>query len=93
MEQRLLFGGAIEASLPTGFLDASDFRQIPDNQEVFTADGATDVSIVFEIVELQAEVPNSIAGRYFWRDFVQSNEAAGEQIKPSFISMLSQEWA
>lgn len=76
-----MFGGAIEVSLPTGFLDVSDFRQVPDNQEVFTVDGATDVSLVFEIVELQTEVPNSEAGRYFWKDLVQSNEAGSEQIK------------
>ena len=29
-----LFGGALVCSLPTGWIDASDLRPVPDNQEV-----------------------------------------------------------
>lgn len=32
---RQLFGGAIEVSLPERLVDVSDFRPVPDNQEVW----------------------------------------------------------
>lgn len=33
---RELFGGAVELSFPSRFVDISDFRTVPDNQEVYT---------------------------------------------------------
>jgi hypothetical protein len=45
-----LFGGAIEALIPAHFQDASQFRQIPDNQEVFVA-GDSDDSVIIELLE------------------------------------------
>ena len=33
---RELFGGAITVDLPTRLVDVSDFRPVPDNQEVWT---------------------------------------------------------
>ena len=30
-----LFGGAIEATLPSTFRDISDFVPVPDNQEIY----------------------------------------------------------
>ena len=33
---RELFGGAVTASLPVRYVDVSDFRPVPDNQEVWT---------------------------------------------------------
>jgi hypothetical protein len=45
-----LFGGALSTSIPSTFLDTSDLRQIPDNQEVFIdRDGLA--SITFDILE------------------------------------------
>ena len=32
--ERPLYGGALSCSFPGYFLDASDFRPVPDNQEV-----------------------------------------------------------
>ena len=31
---RQLFGGAVELSVPARMVDVSDFRTVPDNQEV-----------------------------------------------------------
>ena len=31
---RQLFGGAVEVSMPERMVDISDFRSVPDNQEV-----------------------------------------------------------
>lgn len=47
-----LYGGALSSIVPAQFADASLFRQIPDNQEVFV-DDATDDSMVFDILEKQ----------------------------------------
>jgi hypothetical protein len=51
-----LFGGAITSSIPSTFLDASDLRQIPDNQEVFVDKDGT-ASISFDILE-KVEAPD-----------------------------------
>ena len=34
MSERLLFGSAIRVSIPSRFQDVSDFRPVPDHQEV-----------------------------------------------------------
>ena len=47
--ERDLFGGAVVMACPARLTDVSDFRPVPDNQEVF-ADGSRDQSLVFEIV-------------------------------------------
>ena len=47
--ERMLFGGAITCRIPERYVDVSDFRPIPDHQEVY-ADGGTDQSVIFEIV-------------------------------------------
>eukprot|EP01126_Amoeba_proteus_P060463 TRINITY_DN7998_c0_g1_i2.p1 TRINITY_DN7998_c0_g1~~TRINITY_DN7998_c0_g1_i2.p1 ORF type:complete len:100 (+),score=18.90 TRINITY_DN7998_c0_g1_i2:58-357(+) len=48
--KRSLFGGAISCSFPSTFLDVSDFREVPDNQEVFT-DISTERTIIVELLE------------------------------------------
>ncbi|KAK9483252.1 hypothetical protein V1527DRAFT_498579 [Lipomyces starkeyi] len=57
-----LFDGSINVQLPEGFIDASNFRQIPDNQEVFVANdssASSDNSIIIELVErLQSDDPS-----------------------------------
>ncbi|EEQ85082.2 hypothetical protein RJZ56_002493 [Blastomyces dermatitidis] len=45
-----LFGGAIVADLPTEFLNVSDMRPVPDNQEAFMSN-TTRTSIIIEITE------------------------------------------
>ena len=57
-----LWGGAFAVRFPPGFYDSSDFRPIPDNQEVFVH-GETDQSIILEFCEPpQAAVdPKSLA--------------------------------
>lgn len=47
-----LYGGAITSTIPTGFVDVSNFRQVPDTQEVFVCDSeGYDDSVVFDIME------------------------------------------
>lgn len=50
-----LFGGAITIDLPENVIDVSNFRQVPDNQEVFLIEGVSppdDISIIIELLEL-----------------------------------------
>lgn len=56
-----LWGGAITTEIPEGLLDASDFRQVPDTQEVFVPGAEADDtsltgvrvndSIIFDLME------------------------------------------
>ena len=50
MKTAKLFGGAFQIDLPDGFVDVSDFRQVPDHQEVW-AEAKTDRSAIIEILE------------------------------------------
>lgn len=50
-----LFGGAVELKVPCEFTDASQFRQIPDNQEVFLS-GQDNESIIVEVLEFSADM-------------------------------------
>lgn len=48
-----LFGGAITVSLDGDYLDASDMRQVPDNQEVLLS-RTTNVSVIVEVLQCVA---------------------------------------
>mmetsp|Transcript_50757 Transcript_50757/g.122398 ORF Transcript_50757/g.122398 Transcript_50757/m.122398 type:complete len:247 (+) Transcript_50757:231-971(+) len=75
-----LFGGAMSCSFPsTGWIDISDVRQVPDNQESFMEDpnlsgGRNPAQIVVEIVEYQQDVPNDRAIRFFWDNLLEDNK-------------------
>ena len=87
LETRRLFGGAIEIALPRRFLDVSEFRQVPDHQEVFTLDGDGDaLSFIFEIVELQSEVSDNDVATHFWHDLADANDAQRHRILYSYPS-------
>lgn len=44
-----LFGGAVEMAFPQRLIDVSDFRPVPDHQEVY-ADGGEDQSLIVEVL-------------------------------------------
>lgn len=54
-----LYGGAITTTLPEGAIDVSDFRQIPDTQEVFLLEKSSglDQSIIIDLLE-RVEAPD-----------------------------------
>ncbi|KIR27806.1 hypothetical protein I309_03435 [Cryptococcus deuterogattii LA55] len=54
LSPRSLFGGAISLDLPQNSIDASDLRQIPNNQEVFLFPHS-DTALVLEILEMVEE--------------------------------------
>ncbi|WWC72239.1 uncharacterized protein I206_106201 [Kwoniella pini CBS 10737] len=59
---RPLFGGAISLDLPENYIDASDLRQIPDNQEVFLS-STSDTAIVLEVLGM---VEDGLASTDLW---------------------------
>lgn len=48
-----LYGGAITAALPSDAIDVSEFRQVPDTQEVFLLEkpNGLDQSLIFDLLE------------------------------------------
>lgn len=47
-----LFGGAITATIPSQLLDASDMREVPDNQEVFIGPfQSVEMALIIELLE------------------------------------------
>lgn len=52
-----LYGGAISAEIPWEARDASQFRQVPDTQEVFVAENGA-LSVIFDLLEaVEANTP------------------------------------
>lgn len=60
-------------------IDVSDFRQVPDNQEVYT-DADTGASVIVELLSRQTHVCNSEAGAFFYHDLAKDNGCAPEGI-------------
>jgi hypothetical protein len=71
---RLLFGGAIHASLPVEFKDISAVRQVPDNQECWQ-DVERNVLFVFECLDIDPSVDCRQAILNCWKDLCCINES------------------
>ncbi|KAL7424537.1 hypothetical protein Q5752_000221 [Cryptotrichosporon argae] len=59
---RPLYGGAITLPVPVDYMDVSDLRQVPDNQEVFVSP-LSDTSLIVEVLGL---VEDGQAGSDLW---------------------------
>jgi len=72
-----LFGGAVTLDLPDGLLDASQIRQVPDNQEVFLSREDSSFSIIVEIVEPPSEpVAEDSLAAYYFQDLAEETDSA-----------------
>ncbi|KAI9487932.1 hypothetical protein BDB00DRAFT_964455 [Zychaea mexicana] len=78
METRPLYGGAISCAVANSFLDASQVRQIPDNQEVFV-DTETQQSLIIELLE-PVEAEDERIARLHFEQLARDNEAAATEI-------------
>ena len=88
-----LFGGAISAHLPTRYVDVSDFRPVPDNQEVWT-DASVDESVIVEILERVEEGPSDAEGGaagWFWEDLAAVSECGPNDAHLTSVTRLSSE--
>ncbi|KAJ1855842.1 hypothetical protein GGH12_003162 [Coemansia sp. RSA 1822] len=73
MPVQSLFGGAISIDIPQGMVDISNFREVPDNQEVF-ANADTDQSVIVEILE-SIEQQSHEAIKFHFEQLAETNEA------------------
>ncbi|RNF27581.1 Ran-binding protein [Trypanosoma conorhini] len=71
-----LFGGAIRCRLPATAADVSDFRQVPDTQEVY-AEAETGTCIIVELLARQADVRDEDCGAFFFADLARANDCGG----------------
>jgi len=75
---RAWFGGAMRASLPPSFLDASAARPVPDHQEMWhEGRGDPGAALLVEVVEHDAAVADGAAGRHFFSDAAEGAGAIG----------------
>jgi hypothetical protein len=88
-ETRELYGGAITASIPSTYIDASDIRQIPDHQEVFLSN-ATLSSLIFEINEFVKQ-PDPAALYFHFTDVIAPPDRLAENLDaPTKVSLASE---
>lgn len=73
-----LYGGAMLTELPKSYADASNFREVPDHQEVWV-DTSSDRSVIIEVLE-QKEVPDTEAMEFFLNDLASFNEATEAKV-------------
>ena len=57
-EVRSLFGGAFTCRIPSHYMDISAVRDIPDHQEVMAEEGPAGRSVIVELLQYQADVPD-----------------------------------
>lgn len=85
--EKELFGGAMSCLVPTmgNWVDASNFRQIPDNQECFVEGGPHSLDpalLVVEIVEQPSGVTDDDAARSFWDNLCEDNRSRASTFAP-----------
>jgi hypothetical protein len=88
--KRMLYGGAITCEIPDEFEDVSDIRPVPDNQEVW-ANVKTDSSMIFDLLEYEADVSNSDSAMHFFNELANDNACAEGSRKILFTKELTQE--
>lgn len=85
-----LYGGYMQSVIPPFFDDASDFRQIPDHQEVFVHQ-ETGCCLIIELNARQPSVSNEEAAEFFFKDLAQASGAVDfrvEQKRPLGVEDL-----
>ena len=68
------FGGAIVTKFPTKFIDVSDFRLVPDHQEVWTEDAeVSPLAFICEILEYKKDIKDVDSAKFFFDDLASLN--------------------
>lgn len=62
-----LWGGSFQALIPNRFLDLSDVRPVPNHQEIYS-DSDYDQSIIFELNDMQRDLSDQQAVKFFWME-------------------------
>ncbi|RPD79852.1 Mog1p/PsbP-like protein [Lentinus tigrinus ALCF2SS1-7] len=74
-----LFGGSITTTLPTTLIDASNFRQVPDTQEVFISRDSG-VSIIVEVLQSVDATELREAASLHFDALAHDNDAKTKQV-------------
>ncbi|KAH7889764.1 hypothetical protein F5I97DRAFT_1802630 [Phlebopus sp. FC_14] len=82
-QSRPLFGGAIVADLPADLKDASDIRQVPDNQEVFLYPDLVGPFLVIEILQRVSNENDLDAVKFHFEALAHDNEAISSTMQES----------
>lgn len=86
-----LYGGAITAQLPAHLIDASDLRQVPDQQEVWL-DNDSNLSWILEVVQLVtqdgAQHDQDSAIRFLFQSLAHDNSALSSEIEAISVAPL-----
>ncbi|KAM3179114.1 hypothetical protein ACTXT7_001252 [Hymenolepis weldensis] len=69
-----LYGGALQIHLPSPAIDVSNFRQVPDNQEIFV-NPANNQSIIVDILEALPESDLVEAVKLHFQEIAECNSA------------------
>ncbi|GLB35333.1 putative ran-interacting Mog1 protein [Lyophyllum shimeji] len=77
--KRPLFGGAITAITPSNLIDASELRQIPDNQEVLLYPDSS-VSIIVEILQKVDPTDLKDAIKFHFDSLAYDNSAVSKTV-------------
>ena len=83
-----LYGGAMSVAVPKRFRDVSDFRPVPDSQEVFTCLDTSETLIV-EILQYQNDVSDEKAAKFFFEELAEQNDASSFSILSSELLPVS----
>ncbi|PCH38331.1 Mog1p/PsbP-like protein [Wolfiporia cocos MD-104 SS10] len=76
---RPLFGGAITITLPTELVDASDFRQVPDTQEVYLYPNSG-ISVIVEVLQSVNRKDMDGIARFHFDALAHDNDAEGQSV-------------
>ncbi|CAO3619984.1 unnamed protein product [Cunninghamella echinulata] len=79
MNNQLFYGGAISSVIRSSYIDASEIRQVPDNQEVFI-DMNTQQSLIIELLE-KVEYLDEEAAKFHFEQLAEQNDATGYTIE------------
>ena len=84
------FGGAIVTKFPTKFIDVSDFRLVPDHQEVWTENAeVSPLAFICEILEYKKDIKDVDSAKFFFDDLASlnniDNKKVNEIIKTNLI--------
>lgn len=72
-----LYGGAMSTIIPSYFVDASTFRQVPDTQEVFVSTKDINDSIIIDLLESVPEKDLSDILEAHMEEITRLNDGAG----------------
>ena len=80
------FGGAIVTKFPTKFIDVSDFRLVPDHQEVWTENAeVSPLAFICEILEYKKDIKDVDSAKFFFDDLASLNNIDNKKMNEIIV--------